>query len=298
VFRRIDQMKEEGVTFRCNAEVGRNVPSSELDRYDAVVLATGSTVPRTFEGMNVPGWDLKGIYPAMAFLPQQTRRVLGKPVEGEEIVATGKHVVVIGGGDTGSDCVGTSLRQGAKSVVNLELFPKPPVDRAPANPWPEYAFIFRTSSSHEEGGERLYCMNTERFEDDGQGNVAALHVVEIEWSEPDENGRRKMTEVAGSERRLPANLVLLAMGFTQPETDTVVKDLDLELDRNRFGQGIKAAEGAYATSRPGIFACGDARRGQSLVVWAISEGRECAYQVDKFLMGASDLPQRDAQGYA
>ncbi len=297
VFRRIGQMKAEGVTFRCNAEVGRNVPVSELDGYDAVVVATGSTVPRTFEGMDVPGWDLKGIHPAMEFLPQQTRRVLGKPVEGEDILATGKHVVVIGGGDTGSDCVGTSLRQGAKSVTTLELFPKPPEERAPTNPWPEYAFIFRTSSSHEEGGERLYCMNTKRFEDDGQGHVVALHVVEVAWSEPDADGRRKMTEVPGSERRLSADLVLLAMGFTQPETDTFVAELGLEVERNRFGRAIQAGTESYATSRPGVFACGDARRGQSLVVWAISEGRECAYHVDRFLMGASDLPQRDAQGY-
>ena len=297
VFRRVRQMEAEGVTFECNAEVGRNVPTSTLDGYDAVVIATGSTVPRTFEGMNVPGWDLKGIHPAMDFLPQQTRRVLGKPVAGEEILATDKNVVVIGGGDTGSDCVGTSLRQGAKSVVNLELFPRPPEQRAATNPWPDYAFVFRTSSSHEEGGERRYCINTQRFEDDGNGNVAALHVVEVAWSDPDENGRRKMNEVPGTEQRIPAELVLLAMGFTRPETGTVVKDLGLELDRNRFGQGVRASVEDYATSRPGVFACGDARRGQSLVVWAISEGRECAWHVDAFLMGASDLPRRDAQGY-
>ncbi len=296
VFRRVDQMKNEGVEFRVNAELGKNVPTSELDVYDAVVVAIGSTVPRTFSPEDVPGAGLTGIYPAMDFLPQQTKRVLDKPIEELELLATGKNVVVIGGGDTGSDCVGTSLRQKCASLVNLELLPQPPADRAPENPWPQWAFIYRTSSSHEEGGERRYSMLTKKFEDDGNGNVAALHAVEIEWSEPDENGRRNMTEVTGTEVRIPCELVLLSMGFIQPETGTFVKELGLELDKNRFGQGIKSLEN-YATTRPGVFAAGDARRGQSLVVWAIREGREAARAVDIHLMGYSDLPAVASQGY-
>ncbi|MBI2426165.1 MAG: glutamate synthase subunit beta [Candidatus Hydrogenedentes bacterium] len=296
VFRRLEQMKAEGVEFRCNSEVGKNVPVSELEGYDAILAATGSTVGRTFAGMNVPGSELKGIHLAMEFLPQQTRRVLGKPVKEAEILATGKNVIVIGGGDTGSDCVGTSLRQGCKSLVNLELMPKPPVERDLDNPWPQWAFIHRTSSSHKEGGERRYSVLTKSFEDDGTGNVAALHTVNIEWSEPDDTGRRKMIEVPGTEQRIPAELVLLAMGFTQPETDTFVKDLGLELEKNRFGMGIKADQG-YLTSRAKVFAAGDARRGQSLVVWAIQEGREAARSIDQYLMGHSYLSGRDSFGY-
>jgi glutamate synthase (NADPH/NADH) small chain len=298
VFRRVEQLKAEGVEFICNAEVGKDVPTSKLDQYDAVLIAIGSTKSRTFAGMNVPGSDLKGIHPAMDFLPQQTRRVLGKPVHDEEILATDKHVIVIGGGDTGSDCVGTSLRQGCKSLVNLELMPKPPVERAEDNPWPQWSFVYRTSSSHKEGGERRYSVLTKSFEDDGNGNVCALHTVQLEWGEPDENGRRQMKEVPGTEERIPADLVLLAMGFTQPETDTFVKDLDLTLAKNRFGQAIDANTTDFKTSKDKYFVAGDARRGQSLVVWAIHEGREAARAVDAYLMGASGLPARDQQGYA
>jgi glutamate synthase (NADPH/NADH) small chain len=296
VFRRINQMREEGVEFRCSSEVGVNVPTSELDQYDATLITVGSTVARTFAGMNVPGSDLKGIYPAMDFLPQQTRRVLGKDVKEEEILATGKDVIVIGGGDTGSDCIGTSIRQGANSVTNLELMPKPPLERHPDNPWPQWDFVLRTSSSHKEGGERKYSILTKSFEDDGKGNVAALNVVQIEWSEPDETGRRKMTEIEGTELRLPAQLVLLAMGFTQPQTNTFVEELGLELEKNRFGQGIKADDN-FMTSKDGVFVAGDARRGQSLVVWAIHEGREAARAVDLYLMGVSDLPAHNSAGY-
>lgn len=297
VFQRVEQMKAEGVEFRCNAEVGVNVPTSELEQYDAVLIAIGSTKPRTFEGMNVPGSDLKGIYPAMEFLTQQTRRVLGKEVTEEPLLATDKDVIVIGGGDTGSDCTGTSIRQGCKTLTNIELFPKPPMDRNPDNPWPQYDFVLRTSSSHKEGGERQWSILTKNFEDDGNGNVAALNAVKVEWSAPDAQGRRQMTEVPGSEMRIPAQLVLLAMGFTQPETHTFVEELGLELDKNRFGIAIKAGEGDYKTSKDKIFACGDARRGQSLVVWAISEGREAARAVDLYLMGHSDLPARNSHGY-
>ena len=299
VRRRVEQIRAEGVTFKCGAEVGVNVPVAELAAYDAVLLAVGSTKPRTFEGMGVPGWDLKGIVPAMQFLTQQTKRVLGKPVEGEEITATGKKVVVIGGGDTGSDCVGTSLRQGCASLINIELFPKPPVSRTDDNPWPQWDFVLRTTSSHKEapGGDcRDWCINTKSFEDDGSGRVCALNAVRVEWSAPDASGRRQMTEVPGSGIRIECDLVLLAMGFTQPETEGFAADLKIEIERNRFGQGIKAGAD-YAANGNGVFVAGDARRGQSLVVWAIHEGREAARAVDLYLMGYSDLPSSNSFGY-
>ncbi len=297
VHARVKQIQDEGVEFRCNAEVGKNVPITELDQYGAVLIAIGSTKARTFAGMGIPGSDLKGIYPAMDFLPQQTKRLMGKPVAGEELLATGKSVVVIGGGDTGSDCVGTSLRQGCKNLANIELMPKPPLERVPTNPWPEWPFIMRTSSSHEEGGERDYCILTKEFVDDGNGHVKGLRAVRIEWSEPDEVGRRKMQEIPGSEVEIPADLVLLAMGFTQPEAETFADEMGLDWDKNRFGQALKADDKTYMTSKPGVFACGDARRGQSLVVWAISEGREAARAMDLYLMGSSGLPGKASFGY-
>jgi glutamate synthase (NADPH/NADH) small chain len=293
VFRRIQQIKDEGVEFRCNAWVGKNVPTSELDEYDAVLITVGSTKARTLE---VPGGDLKGVVLAMDFLPQQTRRVLGKEDVAEPILATGKRVIVIGGGDTGSDCVGTSLRQGCKSLLNIELMPKPPMGRSFENPWPEWPMILRTSSSHQEGGERGWSVLTKSFEDDGQGNVCALNAVRLEWSDPDELGRRKMQEIPGSEMRIECDLVLLALGFTQPEADTFIDEMGLELERNRFGMGVKA-DANYMTNKPGVFVAGDARRGQSLVVWAISEGREAARAIDLHLMGHSDLPARNSHGY-
>lgn len=289
VLRRIKQLEEEGVTFHCNAEVGVNVPLDALTKFDAVLIAIGSTTPRLLQ---VPGHDLKGIYPAMDFLTQQTKRQLGKPIHGPEILATNKRVVVIGGGDTGSDCVGTSIRQGCASIVNIELFPKPPEKRVPTNPWPQWDFVLRTSTSHQEapGGDcREWSINTKSFEDDGNGNVCALHAVRVNWSEPDATGRREMTEIPGSEMRIECDLVLLAMGFTHPETDAFVNGLGIELEKNRFGNAIKT-NGQYQTSRSGIFACGDARRGQSLVVWAILEGREAARAIDLYLMGYTDLP--------
>lgn len=289
VRRRVKQLTDEGVEFRCNAWVGKNVPASELDSYDAVLIAVGSTKPRTFEGSGTPGADLKGIYPAMQFLPQQTKRVLGKQVEGEEILATGKNVIVIGGGDTGSDCVGTSIRQGCKSLKNIELFPKLPEKRREDNPWPQWDFVFRTSSSHKEGGDRDWAVNTKSFEDDGKGNIAAINVVRVEFV----NG--KMQEIPGTEERWPAELVLLAMGFTQPETDTFISELGIELEKNRFGMGVKANN--FATSKTKYFAAGDARRGQSLVVWAIHEGREAARTIDLYLMGHSSLPSSNNFGF-
>ena len=292
VFRRVEQMKAEGVEFRCNAEVGKNVPVAELSEYDAALIAIGATKPRTFEGMNVPGWDLNGIYPAMEFLIRQTRRVLNKAIEGTDILAANKKVVVIGGGDTGSDCVGTAIRQGCASILNIELFPKPPEKRAIENPWPQWDFVLRTTSSHQEapdGDCRQWCVNTKSFEDDGNGNVCAINAIRVDWSEPDATGRRTMTEIPGSEMRIECDLVLLAMGFTQPEADQFADGLGIELEKNRFGQAIKA-NSDYQTSHPNIFACGDARRGQSLVVWAIHEGREAARAIDLHLMGYTNLP--------
>lgn len=295
VRRRIALIEAEGVEFRCNAEVGVNVPLSELEQFDAVLLAIGSTRPRTMADLGVPGADLEGIYPAVRFLTQATKRVLGKPVNDREITAAGRRVVVIGGGDTGSDCVGTSLRQGAASVLNIELFPRPPLQRTPGNPWPEWDFVLRTSSSHQEapGGDcREWCIHTKGFEDDGTGHVCALHAVRVEWSEPDASGRRQMREIPGSDMRIECDLVLLAMGFVEPEAERLASALGLELEKNRFGRAIQAVSG-YATARPGVFVAGDARRGQSLVVWAIAEGREAARQIDAFLMGRSELPARD-----
>ena len=292
VFRRIEQMKAEGVEFRSNAELGGNVPIAELEQYDAVLIAIGSTRARE---MDVPGRDLQGIHRAMEFLPQQTARLLGKPVRGPEILATGKNVVVIGGGDTGSDCIGTSIRQGCKSLVNLELLPRPPLERAADNPWPQWPMILRISSSLKEGGDRMFCVLTKRFEDNGAGHVAALHAVKVEWV-TDAHGRRTMREVPASEMRIPCELVLLAMGFVAPEADAFIAELGLEWDKNRFGQAIKAND-RFQTTHPGVFVAGDARRGQSLVVWAIHEGREAARAIDIYLMGHSSLPAANSHGH-
>ncbi len=292
VRQRVKQIADEGVEFRCNAWVGKNVPTSELEDYDAVLITVGSTKART---LNIPGADLNGIHLAMDFLPQQTRQVLGKDVE-NQILATGKNVVVLGGGDTGSDCIGTSLRQGCKNLVNIELMPKPPLERAKVNPWPEWPMVYRTSSSHEEGGDREFSILTKAFIDDGNGNVRALRVVRVGWSAPDETGRRKMEEIPDTEFEIPCDLCLLAMGFTQPEADPFVEEMGLELERNRFGYALKA-DANYMTSREKVFVAGDARRGQSLVVWAISEGREAARAIDIHLMGHSDLHARSSHGY-
>ncbi len=288
VRRRIAQMRAEGVEFRCGAWVGKDVPASELEAYDAVLLTTGSTCART---LDIPGSDLNGIHLAMEFLPQQTRRNMGKPIEGPEILATDKNVVVIGGGDTGSDCVGTSIRQGAKQVVSLEIMPRPPMERDTSTPWPLWPYMLRTSSSHEEGGTREWSILTKRFEGE-DGCVRRLHCVRVEWVK-DENGRSKMQEMPGSEFAIDCELVLLALGFLHPEQDTIVKDLGLELDpRGNLKTGLN-----YETCRKNVFAAGDARRGQSLVVWAIREGREAARAIDLALMGSSNLPSVNSYGY-
>lgn len=287
VDRRIRLMQEEGVVFVCNAHVGVNVPINELlEEYDAIVLAGGSTVPRD---LPVPGRELKGIHFAMEFLKQQNKRVSRKPIQGEEILATGKNVIIIGGGDTGSDCLGTSLRQKAASVTQFELLPQPPAARTPFMPWPTYPMILKTSTSHEEGGKRHWAIATKAFLGDENGRLRALQVVDLKWSLNEEQRPVRFEEIPGSQREIPADLVLLAMGFVHPE-HTIVDQLGIEKDERG---NIKASEKDYRTSVEKIFAAGDMRRGQSLVVWAISEGRECARQVDEYLMGYSLLERKD-----
>jgi glutamate synthase (NADPH/NADH) small chain len=278
--RRLEQMAAEGVTFVPNAHVGVNVPVDRLRReFDALVLAGGATKPRD---LPVPGRELKGIHFAMEFLPQQNRVVAGDHVP-DQIVATGKRVVILGGGDTGSDCLGTSNRQGAASVHQFELLPQPPKDRPPFT-WPNWPMILRTSTSHEEGVIREWSINTKRFSGDAHGNVKKLHAVRLEWTA--DGGRPAMREIPGSEFELECDLVLLALGFVGPEPDTMLAQLGVKLT----DRGTVWVDEGYQTSVPGVFACGDMRRGQSLVVWAIWEGREAARGVDAYLMGRTFLP--------
>lgn len=296
--RRISLMEEEGIIFKCNANVGVNVGVNDLLRENsAIVLAAGSTVPRD---LNIPGRELKGVYYAMQFLKQQNKQVDGSDplalpdiesnILSEVVSAKGKRVVVIGGGDTGSDCVGTSNRQGAISVTQFELLPKPPEGRTPFMPWPTYPMVLKTTTSHEEGCERHWAVATKEFMGDGKGNLTAIKTVELEWTS--EDGRpSKFIERPGSEKVIPCDLVLLAMGFLHPQQQGMLETLDVELDERG---NVKATEKHFKTSISKIFACGDMRRGQSLVVWAISEGRECARQVDEFLMGSSVLEKKDS----
>ncbi|MBI3770680.1 MAG: glutamate synthase subunit beta [Deltaproteobacteria bacterium] len=283
VERRLQQMRAEGVVFRVNANVSVNVPVSELRaNYDAIVLAGGATWARD---LPIPGRELKGIHFAMDFLPQQNRKVAGDAVH-EQLVATGKNVVILGGGDTGSDCLGTSNRQGAKRVHQFELLPKPPESRTEeVAPWPYWPMILRSSSSHEEGVQRDWSVNTKAFSGDADGNVRKLHGVRLEWTK-DASERPQMTEVPGSDFEIDCELVLLAMGFLGPERTGMLEELAVRLDQ----RGNVAVGPDYQASVPGVFACGDMRRGQSLVVWAIWEGREAARGVDAFLMGHTYLP--------
>ncbi|WP_134090314.1 glutamate synthase subunit beta [Olivibacter sp. XZL3] len=285
--RRLELLKQEGVVFRCNAEVGVNVPADELKAFDAIVLAGGSTIPRN---LNIPGRELKGVHFAMEFLKQQNKRVGESAYQEEEILATDKNVLVIGGGDTGSDCVGTSNRHGAKTVTQFELMPKPPAQRTPSMPWPTYPMVLKNTTSHEEGCERFWSINTKAFLGDENGRLKGALVVDLEW-ETDASGRPvKFTEVPGSEREIPCELALLAMGFLHPQHEGLLKQLGVSLDARG---NVSAAEGSYQTSVDKVFVAGDMRRGQSLVVWAISEGRECARKVDEFLMGRSVLESKD-----
>jgi glutamate synthase (NADPH/NADH) small chain len=277
VDRRIQQMKEEGTVFRSGVNVGVDVTGTQLkQRYDAVVIATGATAARD---LPVPGREYGGIHQAMEYLPQSNRASLGRTVE-NQIVATDKDVVIIGGGDTGADCLGTAHRQGARSVTQLEIMPRPSDDRPAGQPWPTYPMIYRVASAHEEGGERVYSVSTVNFEADASGNVSGLKLVEVEFKD----GR--FVPIAGTERTIPAQLVLLAMGFLGPEREGFLEQLGVELDE----RGNVKRDKSYQTSVEGVFACGDAGRGQSLIVWAIAEGRSCANGVDTHLTGSSTLP--------
>lgn len=287
VDRRLEQMRQEGVAFQAGVHVGVDLSAAELRQgFDAVLLSMGAEQPRD---LPIEGRELDGIHFAMDFLTQQNRRNHADAVDPREaILATDKHVVILGGGDTGSDCVGTSHRQGARSVTSIELLERPPDERAPATPWPMWPLMFRSSSSHDEGGTRDYAVLTQRFEG-SQGRVERLHAVRVRFGEPDASGRPRLEEIPGTEFSIPADLVLLAMGFLHPVRDGLLEQLGVKLDpRGNVLGDVRS----FATSEPGIFAAGDCRRGQSLVVWAIWEGREAARAVDAYLVGESRLQSR------
>jgi glutamate synthase (NADPH/NADH) small chain len=281
--RRLALMTEEGVMFRTGVNIGRDVPAAQLrSEFDAMVLAGGATRPRD---LPVPGRELGGIHFAMEYLTLQNRRCEGDTIaDSTFITAKDKHVIIIGGGDTGADCLGTAHRQGARNIHQLELLSRPPDARASSNPWPLWPNIFRVSSAHEEGGERLYSIATSRFSGDERGRVTTLHGHKVEMVNA--NGRLEFKPVAGSEFELKAELVLLAMGFLGAEQDGMLAQLGVKMTE----RGNVARDARWMTNVPGVFAAGDMQRGQSLIVWAIAEGRSCARGVDQYLMGSSDLP--------
>jgi glutamate synthase (NADPH/NADH) small chain len=282
--RRISLMEEEGIIFKTNAHVGVDLLAKDLNKeFDAVLVSGGASAPRD---LPIPGRHFKGVHFAMDFLPQQNKRVAGDKLT-ENILATGKNVLVIGGGDTGSDCVGTSNRQGATSVTQIELLVKPPLTRHENNPWPLWPMILMTSSSHEEGVDRQWSILTKEFLSDTDGNLSGLKIAEIKWGLNDQ-GKMGFEEVTGTERIIPCELALLAIGFIGAEKSGLVEELKLQLDERG---NLKTDN--YMTSRKGVFAAGDMRRGQSLVVWAISEGREAARAIDEWLMGFSNLEAKD-----
>ena len=284
VERRVQQMRDEGIEFRTGISVASDFAADALrSEFDATVIAIGSTVPRD---LDVPGRDLKGVHFAMDYLTQQNKINAGEQIAAEHrIVAEGKRVVILGGGDTGADCLGTAHRQGAEIVRQFELLPEPPENRHDDNPWPQWPMILRSSGAHEEGGVRDYNILTKRF-GGTDGAVEKLHAVRLAW-EPDESGRTQMKEIAGSDFEVEADLVLLAMGFLHPQRPGLVEQLGLELDP----RGNVKTDSNKMTNVPGVFAAGDASRGQSLVVWALAEGREAAREVDCYLMGESSLPR-------
>jgi glutamate synthase (NADPH/NADH) small chain len=281
--RRLAVMEAEGVVFRAGINVGVDVPASRLrGDYDALLLAGGAGQPRD---LPVPGRELTGVHFAMDYLTLQNKRCEGDEVpDADFITADGKHVIIIGGGDTGADCLGTAHRQGAASVHQLELLPRPPQERASDNPWPQWPQIFRVSTAHEEGGERLFAVSTERFSGDAAGHVRALHAVKVEMVKKD--GRMQFVRVEGSEFEIPADLVLLAMGFVGAEKGALLSDLGVTMT----DRGNVARDARWMTNVPGVFTAGDMQRGQSLIVWAIAEGRSAARAIDEFLMGESQLP--------
>ena len=281
--RRLAVLEEEGIIIKCGVHVGKDVKADDLKNdFDAVVLSTGATVRRN---LPIPGADLKGVYQAMDFLPQNNRRVDGLEWKGEEIKATGKDVIVIGGGDTGSDCIGTSIRHGANSVKNFEIMSKGTPERPENQPWPYWPMRLRTSTSHKEGAERFFSISTKKFVGDDDGNLTGLVTVEVEWThKPGE--RPNLSEVPGTEKEWKTDMVLLALGFTGSEP-TIAEQLGIKMDART---NIEASIEDYSTNVPGVFAAGDSRRGQSLIVWAISEGRQAAHHIDTYLMGSSDLP--------
>ena len=277
VDRRVEQMRREGTVFRAGVDVGRAITGSQLrERCDAVVLAVGATAWRD---LPVPGRELGGVHQAMEYLPQANRAAHGETVE-DQITADGKDVIIIGGGDTGADCLGTAHRQGARSVTQLEILPEPGAERPAGQPWPTYPMVLRVSSAHEEGGSRVYAVSTEEFLSDGEGNVRALRLVEVQFRD----GR--FEPIPGTEREIPAGLVLLAMGFTGPEQGGLIEQLGVELD----SRGNVLRDQAYMSSQDGVFVAGDCGRGQSLIVWALAEGRACAASVDAYLTGSTALP--------
>jgi glutamate synthase (NADPH/NADH) small chain len=278
VDRRIAQMEAEGTEFRTNATVGAGVDVEVLlASFDALVLACGAT---QWRDLDVPGRDLAGVHQAMEYLPPANKVQMGD-LDASPIDVAGQHVVIIGGGDTGADCLGTAHRQGAASVTQLEIMPQPPQTRGGGNPWPQFAMVYKVTSAHEEGGERLYSVNTERFVDDGAGHVRAVLIHEVQMV----NGR--FEKVEGTERELPADAVFLALGFVGPEKGSWLEQLGVGFDE----RGNVARDGRYMTRVPGVFVAGDMGRGQSLIVWAIAEGRSCAAGVDAYLMGETDLPR-------
>jgi glutamate synthase (NADPH/NADH) small chain len=277
VDRRIYQMEQEGTRFRTGVTAGKDITGAQLrSKYDAVVIAIGAT---NWRDINVPGRDAIGVYQAMEYLPWGNKQALGE-IDQPQINAAGKDVVILGGGDTGADCLGTAIRQGAKSVTQLEIMPRPTEERPSTQPWPTYPMIYRVSSAHEEAGERLYSVSTQEFVKDSAGHLTGIKLVETKF----ENG--KFEQIAGSEKIIPADLVFLAMGFTGPEQSELLKQLEVEVDE----RGNIKRDGDYATASEGVFVCGDAGRGQSLIVWAIAEGRSAAASVDKFLTGNTQLP--------
>ncbi len=286
--RRIKLMEEEGVVFKCSAHVGVNVSMNDLLReYHAIVLAGGSTIPRD---LSIPGRKLKGVHFAMEFLKQQNKRnahkdtlLIGKiesNISDKNIIAYGKNVVVIGGGDTGSDCIGTANRQGAKTITQFELLPMPPTGRTQFMPWPTYPMILKNSSSHEEGAERKWSVATKEFIEDENGNLRALKIVDLEWKLSDDGKPAQFVEIPGSEKEIPCQLALLAMGFLHPAHEGMLSQSGIELDERG---NVKSSDKSYQTNISRIFTAGDMRRGQSLVVWAIAEGRACANSVNSFL---------------